>query len=67
MEIWKVKNIKSPATPINSQPLRLNYVNNAKIRVKFDSSCLKQGKISFTHGNVVNFFIFTNYICGHAI
>ena len=51
------ESIKTPATPVNSLALRLNYVNNAKIRVKFDSSCLKQDKVSFTHGNSVNVLI----------
>ena len=34
----------------------LSYVGN-KTRVKFYGSCLKQDKITFTHGTIVNIFI----------
>ena len=34
----------------------LNYVGT-KIRVEFRGSCLKQGKISFSHGKIVNIYI----------
>ena len=27
----------------------INYIDRAKIRVKFDGSCLKQEKMTFTH------------------
>ena len=30
---------------------------NTKTRVKFTGSCLKQPKISYTHGKVVNIYI----------
>ena len=33
-----------------------SYICN-KIRVKFDGSCLKQNKITFTHGTIVNIYI----------
>ena len=34
----------------------LNYVGT-KIRVEFKGSCLKQDKISFNHGKIVNIYI----------
>ena len=34
----------------------LNYLG-AKIRVKFNGGCLKQDKITFTHGTIVNICI----------
>ena len=40
----------------NSLAPTLDYVGN-KIKVKFDGSCLKQDKITFTHGTIVNIYI----------
>ena len=34
----------------------LNYLGN-KIRVKFSGSCLKQDKVTYTHGKIVNIYI----------
>ena len=34
----------------------LNYLG-AKVRVKFSGSCLKQDKITYTHGKIVNIYI----------
>ena len=56
---WKSKGlsdeiIKLPTTTDNSPAL--NYVGN-KTRVKFDGSCLKQNKITYTHGTIVNLYI----------
>ena len=58
---WKSKrlsdeSIKSP--PISNKMLNpsLNYVGN-KIRVKFNGDCLKQEKITFNHGKIVNIYI----------
>ena len=48
--------IKSPNTPGNSLAPASSYIGN-KIRVKFDRSCLKQDKITFTHGKIVNIYI----------
>ena len=55
---WKSKglsaeSIKPPTTSDNSLTLSLSYYG-AKTRVKFVGSCLKQPKISYTHGKVVN-------------
>ena len=48
--------IKPPTTSDNSLAPALNYFGN-KTRVKFDGSYLKQDKITFTHGKIVNTYI----------
>ena len=58
---WKSKglsaeNINPPATSDNSLTPALSYYGT-KTRVKFTGSCLKQSKISYTHGKVVNIYI----------
>ena len=58
---WKSKglsaeSIKPPTTSDNSLTPELNYYGT-KTRVKFTGSCLKQSKISYTHGKVVNIYI----------
>ena len=58
---WKSKGlsaetIKPPNTSDNSLTPVWNYYGT-KTRVKFIGSCLKQPKISFTHGRVVNIYI----------
>ena len=50
------ESIKSPTTSNNSLTPELNYYGS-KTRVKFIRSCLKQSKISYTHGKVVNISI----------
>ena len=35
----------------------INCVDNTKIQIKLDESCLKQDKLTFTHKQVVNIFI----------
>ena len=50
------KSIKSPSTSTNILNLSLNYVGT-KTRVEFKGSCLKQDKISFNDGKVVNIYI----------
>ena len=55
---WKSKglsaeSIKPPTTSDNSLTPALSYYGT-KTRVKFTGSCLKQPKISYTHGKVVN-------------
>ena len=37
------------------------------MRVKFKGSCLKQDKVTITHGNVVNYLLSINLIHGHEI
>ena len=61
ISIWKSKglsdeSIKPPTTSDNSLNPALNYYGT-KIRAKFTESCLKQSKISNSHGNVVNIYI----------
>ena len=58
---WKSKgfsaeSIKPPTTSDNSLTPALRYYGT-KTRVKFTGSCLKQSKISYTHGKVVNIYI----------
>ena len=58
---WKSKGvsaetIKLPSTSDNSLTPAVSYYGT-KTRVKFIGSCLKQPKISYTHGNVVNIYI----------
>ena len=58
---WKSKGLSSesntpPTTSDNSLTLALNYYGT-KTRVKFSGSSLKQPKISYTHGKVVNICI----------
>ena len=59
---WKSKGlsdetIKPPSTSGNSLTPALSYYHASKIRVKFTGSCLKQDKITFNHGKVVNTYI----------
>ena len=58
---WKSKglssgSIKPPTTSDNSLTPALNYYVT-KTRVKFTGRCLKQSKISYNHGKVVNIYI----------
>ena len=58
---WKskglsAKSIKPPTTSDNSLPPALSYYGT-QTRVKFTGSYLKQSKISYTHGKVVNIYI----------
>ena len=58
---WKSKglfaeSIKPPTTSDNSLTPALNYYGT-KTRVKVTGSCLKQSKMSYTHGKVVNIYI----------
>ena len=50
------ESIKPPTTSDNNLTPALSYYCN-KTRVKFTGSCLKQRKISYTHGKVVNIYI----------
>ena len=61
VSLWKSKGlsaegIKPPRTSDNSLTPVLNYCST-KTRVKFIGSFLKQPKISYTHGKVVNIYI----------
>ena len=50
------KSIKPPSTTNNIPNLLLDYVG-IKTRVEVKGSCLKQDKISFDHGKIVNIYI----------
>ena len=55
---WKSKGlsaetIKPPSTSDSSITPLIDYVGN-KIRLKFSGSCLKQPKLQYTHGTIVN-------------
>ena len=58
---WKSKglldeNITAPATSDYRLKSQLNYLGT-KTRLEFRGSCLKQDKITFNHGKVVNTYI----------
>ena len=50
------ESIKPPTTSVNSLTLILNYYGT-KTKVSFDMSCLKQDKVPFNHGKIVNIYI----------
>ena len=50
------ESIKPPSAPNNFPTPSLNYLGT-KIRVKFSKSCLKQDKVTYTHGKIVNIYI----------
>ena len=50
------KSIKPPTTSDNSLTPILNYYGT-KTKVSFDMSCLKQEKVTFNHGKIVNIYI----------
>ena len=58
---WKSKglsneSIKPPATSDNNlTPLLIHY--RSKTKVYFDGACLKQDKVTFNHGKIVNIYI----------
>ena len=59
---WKSKGlsdntIKRPSTFDNSLTPTIRFYYLSKIRVKFTGSCLKQDKVIFNHGKVVNIYI----------
>ena len=61
VSLWKskglsAKSIELPSTSDNSLTWTVNYYGT-KTRVKLVGSCLKQPKISYTHGKVVNIYI----------
>ena len=63
---WKskglsAKTIKPPTTSDNSLTPVVSYYGT-KTRVKFIGSCLKQIKLSYTHGKAVNIHVFMNWV-----
>ena len=58
---WKFKglsheNIKAPTTSTIIINPKLNFIGN-KLRVKFSGNRLKQEKITFNHGKIINIYI----------
>ena len=58
---WKSKGLSAesitpPSAPNNFLNPSLNYLGT-KTRVRFSGSCLKQDKITDTHGKIVNIYI----------
>ena len=58
---WKSKglseqSIKAPTTPNKILNPSIDYAGS-KIRVKFSVDCLKQGRLTFNHGKIVNIYI----------
>ena len=58
---WRSKGLSTesitpPSAPNNFLNPSLNYLAT-KIRVRFSRSCLKQDKITCTHGKIVNIYI----------
>ena len=49
------ESIKSPSAPHNFLNPSLNHLGT-KTRVRFSGSCLKQDKITYTHGKIVNIY-----------
>ena len=61
ISLWKSKgssdgSINPPTTSDNNLAPPLNFIGT-RIRVKFGGICLKQDKITFTHGKTVNTYI----------
>ena len=50
------ENITTSSTRNNFLSPSLNYLDT-KIRIKFSGSCLKQDKITYTHGKIVHIYI----------
>ena len=50
------ESIKSPSVPSNFLTQSLDYYGG-ETRVRFSGSCLKQEKITYTHGKIVNTYI----------
>ena len=58
---WKSKGLSSEShtprtTSDNNLTPVLNYYDGPKIKVSFDRSCLKQDKVTFNHGKIVNIY-----------
>ena len=50
------ESITPPSAANNFLTPSLNYLGT-KIRVRFSGSCLKQHKVTYTQGNIVNIYI----------
>ena len=50
------QSIKAPSTPSKFLNPSLDYVGS-RIRVRFTGDCLKQERLTFNHGKIVNIYI----------
>ena len=53
---YQLESITTSSAPNNFLNPSLNYLDT-KTRVRFSGSCLKQDKITYTHGKIVNIYI----------
>ena len=60
---WSDESIKSPITSNKMLNPSIEYAGT-KARVKLNGNCLKQDKITFNHGKIVNIYIV--YKIGHT-
>ena len=51
------KSLKPPTTSDNRLTPILNYYDGPKMKVSFNRNCLKQDKVTFNHGKIVNIYI----------
>ena len=51
------KCIKPLPSSDNSLNPGITFIDNSKVRVEFDQSCLKQDKVTITHKQVLNIYI----------
>ena len=53
---WSIESIKPPTTPNNNLTPNL-YYQGTKTIVSFPGACLRQDKVTFNHGKIVNIYI----------
>ena len=51
------ESIKPPSTSDKSLNPEMNYIDNAKMQVKLNCSCLKQEKVALDNKELVNIYI----------
>ena len=69
---WKSKELsdesmKPSSTSDSSLKPGITYIDNTKIRVKFDESCLKQEKVTLTHKQKVSIYVVYEINYGHIM
>ena len=53
---WSIESIKPPTTPNNNLTPNL-YYQGTKTIASFPGACLRQDKVTFNHGKIVNIYI----------
>ena len=53
---WSIESIKPPTRPNNNLTPNL-YYQGTKTIVSFPGACLRQDKVTFNHGKIVNIYI----------